>query len=155
MFSFKLQKDLFVLFKGAHCKRKTVQVKAEQQFVFWKGGIFRILQSTCTHISSTLLLVNSFKPFDMFHRTCCLGWSWISFHIYNVHHQHFFRYCFKSSPGIFHIVSDIYTPFVGRYYSVFHFFPLPSFFLMFDLRRLNFQIKFVTHPKLILFSYCE
>lgn len=72
MFSFKLQKDLFVLFKGAHCKRKTVQVKAEQQFVFWKGGF---LEYSRAHISSTLLLVNSFKPFDMFHRTCCLGWS--------------------------------------------------------------------------------
>lgn len=61
---------------------KQFKLKLSNNLFFWKGGIFRILQSTCTHISSTLLLVNSFKPFDMFHRTCCLGWSWISFHIY-------------------------------------------------------------------------
>lgn len=33
-----MQKDPFVLFKEAYCKKKTVQVKAEQHFHFFLGG---------------------------------------------------------------------------------------------------------------------
>lgn len=62
-----MQKNPFVLFKEAYCKKKTVQVKAEQHFHFLGGGVnfLKKLQSTCTHISSILLLVNSFN-----HLTC-------------------------------------------------------------------------------------
>lgn len=57
MFSFRMQKDPFVLFKEAYCKKKTVQVKAEQHFLFFGGG-GQFLKNTPEHLYTHF--INSF-----------------------------------------------------------------------------------------------